>query len=105
MKQRIKIEGKNLNELFALPCVECVRKRIEKDQHIIVVDLFEYDDAEFHRDNEEFLKMPAGTDEEYAKVILASQAIADKYPMSANEGDWLVERDDGSWRVEKGDLK
>lgn len=101
MKQKIEFTGKNLNEVFSLPCVI----RIEKDRASeLPVVVLQRDD----------------TDEEFAiarkrlSKILRSQlaaiekrkehdAFRRKFLMCAHVGDCIVEQDDGSWRVEKGD--
>ena len=67
MKQKIHFTGKNLNDIFHLPCVGGVLKKDFNKPFL-------------------FLKMEQMVD----------------FSRFADVGDWLVEEDDGMWRVEKG---
>ena len=65
MRQKIHFTGKNLNDVFHLPCVEGIIKGIN--------DL-------------PFVELKP----DHTKIRLVQV------------GDWLVEEDDGTWRVERG---
>lgn len=104
MKQKIEFTGKNLNEVFPLPCVRAIEKTEEGKP---ILKLFDYNDDDYHREygeaKERWLNL--STDEEmYADM----RAFSHKYPMTVEIGACLVEQDNGSWRVEqskKGSVK
>ena len=103
MKQKIKFTGKNLNEVFALSCVI----RIEKDgvSNLPVVVLQRDDtDEEFTIARKRFSKILrsqlAATEKRKER-----DAFRRKFLMLAHVGDYIIEQDDGSWRVEEGNTK
>lgn len=100
MKQKIEFTRKNLNEVFSLPCVI----RIEKDgvSNLPVVVLQHDDtDEEFTIARKRFSKILrsqlAATEKRKER-----DAFRRKFLMFAHVGDYIIEQDDGSWRVEKG---
>jgi hypothetical protein len=84
MKQKIQITGKNLNELFALPCVFKIQKRIVMGEHGDYIPSQNLDDSFI-----DIIHKPLECMEETRAKI----------------GDWLVEDDNGYWHVEEGDKK
>lgn len=101
MKQKIQFTGKNLSEVFALPCVGAIGKT---ENGKPVLKLLDYDDDDYHREYSEAKErwLNTSTDEEmYADM----RAFGRKYPLIVEIGDSLIEQDDGSWRVEKGGAK
>lgn len=102
MKQKIEFTGKNLNEVFSLPCVRAIGKTVKGKP---ILDLLEYDDDDYKREygeaQDRWLNW-ASTDEEMYEDM---RAFTHKYPLTVEIGDCLVERDDGSWRVQKGGTK
>lgn len=100
MKQKIQFTGKNLDDMIKLPCVNCIAK-LENGKLFLVMS--PYKDKEFYCDchdlRKKFHNNKASVDELYEQYLL----LQEKYPRSVNEGDWLVEKDDGTWRVEKGE--
>ena len=98
MKQKIQFTGKNLNEVFPLPCVRAIEKT-EGGKPIL--KLFDYDDDNYHREYGEAKDrwLNSSTDEEMYEDM---RAFSRKYPTTVKIGDCLVEQDDGSWRVEQG---
>lgn len=106
MKQKIQITGKNVGELFALPCVKSVVKN-GKAPGGFVVNLFPFDqsgDKEYERDRKEFIDRFLGSnccmDDDTCRKL--TTAFSRKYAVFATVGDWLVEHEDGKWRVECG---
>lgn len=67
MKQKIEITGKNIADIFKLPCVEAISK-IAGDESLI--------------------------------AVILKCGIVDVWP-SAYIGDTLIERDDGTWYIER----
>ena len=103
MKQKIEFTGKNIGEIFALPCVI----RIEKDRASnLPVVVLRSDDTD-----EEF----AIACKRFGNILHSQLAAAEKrkerdyfrrrFLMRAHVGDCIVEQDDGSWRVEEGGAK
>ena len=75
MKQKIQVTGKNIGEIFALPCVKEIKKYDYLDTTFVV-----------HLWN---------------AAIRHGTIFAD----CAFPGDWLVQDDNGIWYVEEGDKK
>lgn len=75
MKQKIQITGKNIGEIFALPCVKEIRKH-DYLGNTFVVHLWQ-------------------------RSIRHGTIFSDY----AFPGDWLVEDDNGVWNVEEGEEK
>lgn len=82
MKQRIKVESKNIGELFALPCVKTSAKTLAYNNEYLLIHSQDPDD--FY-------------------VDVAYRPDTGCYGDFAYPGDWIVEEDDGTWRVEKGE--
>lgn len=80
MKQRVQITGKNINDIFRLPCVTSVRKLIRKT-----------------KDND----LVVSNGEDHFVVDFAFSPDASLAGMIAYPGDCLIEEDDGSWRLER----
>lgn len=81
MKQKIQVTGKNICDLFRLPCVVEIQKRIVMGEHGDYIPSQNLDDCSIdivHKPQE----CMAGT--------------------RVKMGDWLVEDDNGNWHVEKG---
>lgn len=99
MKQRIQFTGKNLNEIFALPCV-CAIKKTTKDKPVI--ELLEYDDDDYKREYAAAMDKWKDWKHSDEEMYVDMRAFNSKYPKLVYVGDWLVEQDNGGWRVEKG---
>lgn len=101
MKRKIQITIENLPEIFALPCVRSIEKT-EKGKPIF--KLLDYNDDDYCREYSEAKDrwLNSSTDEEMYEDM---RAFSRKYPLTVEIGDFLVEQDDGSWRVEKGGAK
>jgi len=99
MKQRIQFTGKNLNEIFALPCV-CAIKKTTKDKPVI--ELLEYDDDDYKREYAAAMDKWKDWKHSDEEMYVDMRAFNSKYPKLVYIGDWLVEQDNGGWRVEKG---
>lgn len=84
MKQKIQVTGKNIGDLFKLPCVVGIQKCIVMGEHDDNIPSQNLDDC-FIDIVHKPLECMAGT--------------------RAKMGDWLVEDDNGNWHVEKGDDK
>lgn len=102
MKQKIQFTGKNLDEVFALPCVDYIEKSMFGDPvvHLLSdhIEGFKQDAADlFSRLNDHSLSQ-----KEFDETV---DAFLEKYPITVRIGDILVEQDDGSWRVEKGGIR
>lgn len=99
MKQKIEFTGKNLDEVFALPCVDYIEKSIFGDPVVQLlsdhIDGFKQDAADlFSRLNDQ-----PQSQKEFDETM---DAFLAKYPITVRIGDILIEQDDGSWRVEQG---
>lgn len=77
MKQKIQFTGKNLNEIFALPCVYRIEKDFSTTLHGHII-------------------------ENVYVVARARNSICSNI-LIVEYGDWLVQDDKGIWHVEKGD--
>ena len=84
MKQKIQITGKNLNDLFKLPCVVEIQKGIVMGVHGGYIPSQNLDDC---------------------AIAVAQKPQSDLCITWARMGDWLVEDDKGGWHVEKGSWK
>lgn len=80
MKQKIQITGKNLNELFALPCVFQIQKGFVMGEQGEPIPSQNIDDC----------------------TIGIVQPLECMIETRAKMGDWIVEDDNGNWHVEKG---
>lgn len=99
MKQKIQFTGKNIDEIFALPCVDYIKKSMFGDP---VVHLLSYNDDGFKQDaNDLWSRL---NDHPYSQKEFndTMDAFLAKYPRTVKIDDCLIEQDDGSWRVEKG---
>lgn len=84
MKQRIQITGKNIDDLFRLPCVLSIQKGIVMREHNKLIISQNLEDCTI-----DILRKPfVNTSATWAKM-----------------GDWIVEDDNGNWHVEEGDKK
>lgn len=81
MKQRIQLTSKNISDLFRLPCVVKIQKRIVMGEHGDYVPSQNLDDC--------IIDIVHKPQECMAETM-------------AKMGDWLVEDDNGNWHVEKG---
>ena len=102
MKQKIEFTGKNLNEVFALPCVDYIKKSMFGDPFVY---LRPYHDDGFKQDARDLwsrLRDQPHTQKEFNAEM---DAFFEKYPRTVRIGDSLIEQDDGSWRVEEGGAK
>lgn len=81
MKQKIQFTGKNLNEIFALPCVYRIEKDFSTTLHGRIID-----------------KSPKNV---YVVARVGNSVRSDI--LIVEYGDWLVQDDKGFWHVEKGD--
>lgn len=99
MKQKIQFTGKNLNEVFALPCVDYIKKSMFGDPF---VHLRPYYDDGFKQDARDLWSRLRGQPHTQKEFNAEMDAFCDKYITTARIGDYLIEQDDGSWRVEKG---
>lgn len=82
MKQKIQLTSKNISDLFKLPCVVRIQKRIVMGKHGDYIPSQNFDDciiAVVHKPQE---------------CLVGTRALV---------GDWLVEDDNGNWYVEEGD--
>ena len=84
MKQKIQLTGKNLNELFTLPCVFKIQKRIVMGEH------GDYIPSQNLKD---------------CTVDIVQKPLECMAETRAKMGDWLVEDDNGNWHVEEGGAK
>lgn len=80
MKQRVQITGKNINDIFRLPCVISIRKFLCENMD---GDLVPY----------------KGTDKFVVDFAFGPEKGC--AGMIAKQGDYLIEEDDGSWRLEE----
>ena len=83
MKQKIQITDKNIGDIFRLPCVLEINKfyRVEKSTGDIV----------------------PSKDPKDIRVTICPYPNVSMIVRKAFYGDWIVEEDDGTWRVEKGE--
>ena len=99
MKRKIEFTGKNLNEVFSLPCVDYIEKSMFGDPvvHLLSdhLDGFKQNYADLCS---RLIEHPY-TQKEFDETM---DAFLAKYPITVRIGDILIEQDDGSWRVEKG---
>lgn len=84
MKQKIQITGKNLNEIFALPCVFKIQKSYIMGEQGEPIPSQKLEDS---------------------FVEVAFNPLLDSCSTWARVGDWIVEDGNGNWHVEKGDEK
>lgn len=84
MKQRIQLTGKNINDLFKLPCVFKIQKRIV---------MGEYGDYILSQNLEDCF------------IDIVQKPLECMAESRAKMGDWIVEDDNGNWHVEKGGRK
>lgn len=84
MKQKIQITGKNLNEIFALPCVFKIQKGYIMGEQGEPIPSQKLEDS---------------------FVEVAFNPLLDSCSTWARVGDWIVEDGNGNWHVEKGDEK
>lgn len=98
MKQKIQFTGKNLDDMIKLPCVNGISKRKNGELSIL---MFPYKDKEYKKEYQNLWGKILGkvSADEFYKQYRSFEA---KYPRRAHKGDWLVETEDGVWRVEKG---
>lgn len=80
MKQKIQITGKNIGDLFRLPCVVEIQKCFVKGEHGHYIPSQNIEDC-------------------FVVIVHKPLYMAE---IRAKMGDWLVEDDNGNWRVEKG---
>lgn len=83
MKHKIQITGKNIDDLFRLPCVYEIRKDILPVPGNVVIS----------QSGKHIEVNARASDSVYSDVL------------TAHYGDWLVEDDSGNWHVEKVALK
>lgn len=81
MKQKIQITGKNIGDLFKLPCVYEIRKCVVMGEHDDFIPSQNLDDC---------------------IVGIVHKPLVCMVGTRARMGDWLVEDDNGNWHVEKG---
>lgn len=84
MKQKIQITGKNIGELFTLPCVFRIQKRIVMRGHHKLIPSQNLDDC---------------------AIVIINKPLECMAETMAKIGDYLVEDDKGNWHVEKEDGK
>lgn len=82
MKQKVQFTGKNIRDIFALPCVYDIQKNISMDYGFPI--------SQRPQDMEVSIRVDLTV---YSDIEVA------------HYGDWIVEEDDGSWHVEKGGEK
>ena len=102
MKQKIQFTGKNLNEVFALPCVDYIEKSMFGDP---VVHLLSDHVAGFKQNYADLCSRLIDHPYNQKEFDETMDAFLEKYPITVRVGDSLIEQDDGSWRVEKGGAK
>lgn len=99
MKQKIEFTGKNLNEVFSLPCVDYIEKTMFGDPVVhLLSDHLEGFEQNYADLCSRLIDHPY-TQKEFDDEM---DAFLAKYPITVRIGDSLIEQDDGSWRVEKG---
>ena len=81
MKQRIQVTGKNLNELFVLPCVFQIQKGFIMGEQGDPIPSQNIEDC---------------------TIGIVHKPLECMAETRAKMGDWLVEDDNGNWHVEKG---
>lgn len=84
MKQRIQLTGKNIGDLFKLPCVVEIRKCIVMGEHGDYIPSQNLDDC---------------------FIGIVHKPLECMAETMAKMGDYLVEDDNGNWHVEKGGRK
>lgn len=84
MKQRIQLTGKNINDLFKLPCVVRIQKRIVMGEHGDYIPSQNIEDC---------------------FIDIVQKPLECMAEARAKMGDWIVEDDSGNWYVEKGGRK
>lgn len=82
MKRKIQVTGKNINDLFKLPCVFKIQKRIVMGEPGDYIPSQNLDDC---------------------IIVIAHKPLECMAGTIAKMGDWLVEDDNGIWHVEKGE--
>ena len=102
MKQKIEFTGKNLDEVFALPCVNYIEKSMFGDP---VVHLLSDHVAGFEQNYADLCSRLINRPYTQQEFDDEMDAFLEKYPITVRIGDSLIEQDDGSWRVEKGGAK
>nr|DAZ47654.1 MAG TPA: hypothetical protein [Caudoviricetes sp.] len=105
MKQKIQITGKNIGDLFKLPCVTGIGKRnIGKEGDFVVVINYE-DNPAYERMQREIERMWNDPKVNESQWEAYDNKMNELFPTGAYPGDWLVEDEKGNWHVEKGGEK
>lgn len=85
--------------MIKLPCVNGISKRKNGKLSIL---MFPYKDKEYKKEYQNLWGKILGKDISANEFNEQYRSFEKKYPIRAYEGDWLVETEDGVWRVEKG---
>lgn len=84
MKQRIQLTGKNIDDLFRLPCVFQIQKSFVMGKQGNAIPNQNIEDC---------------------VIAVVQKPQSDSFFKWAKMGDWLVEDDNGGWHVEEGGEK